>query len=170
MKNYKVKTLTDKYNSTVKIYPKVIEECLPEGIVGVVANPTLAGTEASLTGLQIGETKYKVGGGKQLYRHIITFASSSDHYTIKTDVINDSDTAFTKESFSAYIKAKGFNDSTKLYPCCGVQNYSSKLLMYYGMFVYGNDTYPTAMNMKSTGEDSSGSMIYASFSDTVIAL
>ena len=29
----------------------------------VVANPTLAGTEADLTGLQVGSTKYKVGGG-----------------------------------------------------------------------------------------------------------
>lgn len=28
----------------------------------VVANPTLAGTEADLTGLQVGDTKYKVGG------------------------------------------------------------------------------------------------------------
>lgn len=29
----------------------------------VTANPTLAGTEAALTGLQVGSTKYKVGGG-----------------------------------------------------------------------------------------------------------
>lgn len=29
----------------------------------VVANPTLAGTEAALEGLQVGTTKYKVGGG-----------------------------------------------------------------------------------------------------------
>lgn len=28
----------------------------------VVANPTLAGTEADLTGLQVGDTKYKIGG------------------------------------------------------------------------------------------------------------
>lgn len=33
----------------------------------VVANPTLAGTEADLTGLQVGDTKYKVpaGGGRR---------------------------------------------------------------------------------------------------------
>ena len=29
----------------------------------VTANPTLAGTEDALTGLQIGDTKYKAGGG-----------------------------------------------------------------------------------------------------------
>ena len=37
----------------------------------VVANPTLAGTEADLTGLQVGDTKYKVpsgGGGKYLHQ------------------------------------------------------------------------------------------------------
>ena len=32
------------------------------GGTNVVANPTLAGTEADLTGLQVGDTKYKVGG------------------------------------------------------------------------------------------------------------
>ena len=36
----------------------------------VAANPTLAGTEANLTGLQVGDTKYKVPEGG-LYRHYI---------------------------------------------------------------------------------------------------
>ena len=57
----------DKYHSTKKVYPKVVEECLPEDIATkienstkVTANPTLAGTEAELTGLEVGDTKYKV--------------------------------------------------------------------------------------------------------------
>lgn len=35
----------------------------------VIANPTLAGTESALTGLQVGDTKYKVeaGGGSDIY-------------------------------------------------------------------------------------------------------
>ena len=33
----------------------------------VTANPTLAGTEAALEGLQVGETKYKVDGGSDPY-------------------------------------------------------------------------------------------------------
>lgn len=37
----------------------------------VTANPTLAGTESSLSGLQVGGTKYKVGG-TQLYIHEIS--------------------------------------------------------------------------------------------------
>lgn len=36
------------------------------GGTNVVANPTLAGTEADLTGLQVGDTKYKVSGGGSL--------------------------------------------------------------------------------------------------------
>lgn len=55
----------DKYQSTTKVYPKIIKDCLQEDVTDYVegqvkANPTLAGTEASLTGIQVGDTKYKV--------------------------------------------------------------------------------------------------------------
>lgn len=61
------------------LYPKTKAE-LVEGLTSVVANPTLAGTEADLTGLQVGDTKYKVpsgGGGGQLYRHHIRLLSGA---------------------------------------------------------------------------------------------
>ena len=43
----------------------VWDKVAASGGTTVVANPTLAGTEADLTGLQVGDTKYKVpeGGG-----------------------------------------------------------------------------------------------------------
>ena len=41
---------------------KQIQDAAQSGGTTVVANPTLAGTEASLTGLQVGDTKYAVGG------------------------------------------------------------------------------------------------------------
>lgn len=58
----------DKYKSTTKTYPKIIKECLQDDVLDLIegqveANPTLAGTEASLTGLQIGDTKYAVPQG-----------------------------------------------------------------------------------------------------------
>ena len=61
----KVIQMYDKYKSTTKIYPKVIKESFQddakEYIEGqVVANPELAGTEAGLTSLEVGGTKYKV--------------------------------------------------------------------------------------------------------------
>ena len=39
-----------------------IGEQISSSGTNVVANPTLAGTEADLEGLQVGDTKYKVGG------------------------------------------------------------------------------------------------------------
>ena len=95
----RIKVLRDRHLSTTAIYPKQIEQSLPEDIkpveiepesyiptgdeptaqyitIGdtvykidssggttVVANPTLAGTEDDLTGLQVGDTKYKVPSG-----------------------------------------------------------------------------------------------------------
>lgn len=55
----------DKYHSTTKVYPKIIKESLEKDVTDYIegqveANPSLAGTEASLTGLQVGDTKYKV--------------------------------------------------------------------------------------------------------------
>lgn len=43
----------------------------------VIANPTLAGTEAELTGLQVGDTKYKVGGGGSELGEVITIDSTN---------------------------------------------------------------------------------------------
>ena len=42
----------------------------------VIANPTLAGTESALEGLQVENTKYKISGGTKLYKHIININSS----------------------------------------------------------------------------------------------
>lgn len=48
----------------------------------VVANPTLEGTEANLTGLQVGDTKYAVGGSgsAKFYRFGIDFRMNSSDY------------------------------------------------------------------------------------------
>lgn len=45
----------------------------------VVANPTLAGDEDVITGLQIGDTKYKVGGGTKLYKHTLAGALKDEY-------------------------------------------------------------------------------------------
>ena len=55
----------------------------------VVANPTLAGTESELSGLEVDGTKYKVGGGgSQLYQHNITseFTNVSDRYFLSLQI------------------------------------------------------------------------------------
>ena len=43
----------------------------------VVANPTLAGTEAELNGLEVGSTKYKVRKGTTIYKHTLNNIQST---------------------------------------------------------------------------------------------
>ena len=61
----KVVQLYDKYKSTTKVFPKIIEECFEESakeyITGqVVANPTPTGEETTLATLKIGSTQYAI--------------------------------------------------------------------------------------------------------------
>lgn len=58
----------------------------------VRANPVLAGSEDSLTSLQVGDTKYKISGGTKLYRHeikrnnvafLLIYSKRSQPYTFK---------------------------------------------------------------------------------------
>ena len=49
----------------------------------VQANPTLAGTETALTGLQVGDTKYKVSGGTKLYIHKLTLNDGTNTRSLK---------------------------------------------------------------------------------------
>lgn len=87
---------------------------LPVG-TNVVANPMLTGTEQELTSLQVGNAKYKSGGGK-LYKHHIAFdvTYTAEGYQsidgrIFIDIYSSSSTAITLdtipqlESGNAYI-------------------------------------------------------------------
>lgn len=53
----------------------------------VVANPTLAGTEAALAGLQVGNTKYKVGSVENGY--VVIDITSGSAGTINSVKFND---------------------------------------------------------------------------------
>ena len=71
----------------------------------VVANPMLTGTEQELTSLQVGNTKYKSGGGK-LYLHKISVSITSIEGTISIDIINNSNTQLTEnEYFRRYLSS-----------------------------------------------------------------
>ena len=74
-------------NTSTKIY-----NALSKGVIisKVIANPTLAGTESALTGLQVGDTKYKVGAespiayeGTSLLPTDVVFTDWSLHRAIK---------------------------------------------------------------------------------------
>ena len=69
---------------------------LPVG-TNVVANPMITGTEAELTGLQVGNTKYKSGGGGgggKIYRHEVIISNMSSGY-LHCIIINNIKTEFT---------------------------------------------------------------------------
>ena len=96
----------------------------------VVANPTLVGTEADLEGIQIGSTKYKVGGGKQLYQHniVVQYESGTNFFRIGFPIISESATAMDKSAVidwieahipenSNFIPAGVCSNSSGVYPC-----------------------------------------------------
>lgn len=86
----------------------------------VVANPTLSGDEATLDGLEVDGTKYKVGGsGISLYQHNIYLNSVfTDNRTFSCSIISKSETPFNVTNFLDFLLNNGFDHSTKLYPVC----------------------------------------------------
>lgn len=150
-------TLRDKYKSTTALYPKInaksfttsaIEKVasiadaeIEDKVNEVVANPTLAGTEADLTGIQIGETKYKVpsggGGGTTRYLHNIKIQQANMGSVITCQVITNSNTAFTKNSFMNFLDDNGFNyrsGSYHILPCNGCDSIDN--VNYWGLSYY----------------------------------
>lgn len=65
----------------------------------VVANPIIAGTESELTGLQVGDTKYKMPAGSgKLYRHDIWTMDGPPSF-LKVVVYSSKRTAYTGATF-----------------------------------------------------------------------
>ena len=81
----------------------------------VVANPTLAGTEPPLTGLQVGDTKYKSAEGKKIYQHCITCSSNLGAW-LHIMIISDKSTKYNYTTLRDYIKAINTKDNLYLYP------------------------------------------------------
>ena len=80
---------------------------------GAIANPILTGDESDLSSIQIGDNKYKIGGGKQLYQHCISFYSDLVRFT--TTIINDSPTQLNSVALiQTYLTEKGFIGKKKM--------------------------------------------------------
>lgn len=76
----------------------------------VIANPTLAGTEDALTGLQVGETKYAM---PKYYIHNIAGHINGFSSDIKLSIITNDSTPFTLNTFITYMTDKGITNTTK---------------------------------------------------------
>lgn len=143
--------LYDKYKSTTKVYPLIIGECLTDdaketikciadkeiedNVPDIIANVELAGTEAELTSLQIGDTKYKIGGGKQLYQHNIFLSSTGYLAKISVSIISESSTSMTLNDLKTWLNNKGFNNVSTLY--CLVGGYYGSTVSNHNMLVGG---------------------------------
>ena len=115
--------ITDKLTKNIKEVVKAYEDgeiALTEDITEVVANPTLAGDEAELTGLQVGDTKYAMpqgGGGSKLYAHSLMISYSNtttgDNLTGTAYLITTDSEAITKDNIVAKLVAAGYDASAK---------------------------------------------------------
>lgn len=81
----------------------------------VVANPTLTGTEAALSGLQVGETKYKVGGGGSEQHcyciSISVYLENSVNVAMRFNYYSDNNDITNKATFTQDLYDKGFTGS-----------------------------------------------------------
>ena len=108
----------------------------------VVANPTLSGDEATLDGLEVDGTKYKVGGSGgsevHLYRHVIQISG-----TVRGSVLieNDTNTPFTFSTLVEFLVAGDFINFRKLYPFAAVGSSGTNKFYSIGLYtVSGSST------------------------------
>ena len=109
-------TLPETDRTRLQVYLRKLIEVIEQsgGGTEVIANPTLAGTEDALTGLQVGETKYKVGGS--LYLHCInvqarnTNASVFTYSPIHLNIYSPKESPYTYEEFKTWLKFNSYVD------------------------------------------------------------
>ena len=90
----------------------------------VEANPTMAGDEGALSGIEINGTKYTVGG--HLYAHHLTLKQPGTNTTLIYAIIyNTNTTNFSVSSLYSYMIANGFNSVDHGYQVNGQYNSGS---------------------------------------------
>lgn len=82
--------------------------------LSIEANPTMAGTEAALNGLQIGDTKYKVEAGSEIHTYTAnkTYTSAdADYEQLRDDITNIRDIKIG----TYYYTCTQFNNNNNTY-------------------------------------------------------
>lgn len=127
----------------------------------VIANPTLAGTEAELGSIQIGETKYKIGGGKQLYCHYMQIGGQGNQ--VRLNIVNDVSSAYTSvDQVTTYLYNAVLRDSSGFL----ASGYFSSSPVY-GVYAPSSATSVMAVNY---GNGNTGSFTASYIKDIVVAL
>ena len=84
----------------------------------VVANPELSGDEASLTGLEVDGTKYKVESGSSAgsLLPLVIYAKGGNAYMMSISTLVDVDNIETYGDLANYLQSKGYviNSTTNL--------------------------------------------------------
>ena len=120
--------IDDNPRNSTEFWLNEIAENLPGGGTTVIANPPLAGTEDPLTGLQVGDIKYKVPEESALYLHII------DANDIKALIVSKSNVAMSKNDFAKYLYDNGLTSVSNRYPGIAGNDGSNPLNSYYGFY------------------------------------
>ena len=102
----------------------------------VVANPTLSGDEATLNGLEVDGTKYKVGGGSEvhLYEHKLTIIGYENLSCYMHPIYLSTESAITKDNISSDLIGWNYKDNnsnichTDGYNRIGIGNLGSMLI------------------------------------------
>ena len=89
----------------------------------VVANPTLSGNEATLDGLEVDGTKYKVGGGSEvhLYKHSINLMGRNQSIEVfpvqvRFDILLSTNTALTYEDVRIWLMNNLYDNKERFLP------------------------------------------------------
>lgn len=137
----------------------------------VVANPTLAGTEAALTGLEVNDTKYVVTQPTKLYVHNINITSNTTNPNILL-CIQIITPRLTDYNFTALYNFlyTNFNISTKNYSVTGFARVDNDWCYpIYGVYAADSKIYGSLANPTGTPCSIAASEVNT-FSDVVTAL
>lgn len=109
--------IDDKPRNSTEFWLNEIAENLPGGGTEVIANPTLAGTEDPLTGLQVGDTKYVIPVGDKVYRHtlVLRIPGLGSAVNVSFILYNTDSQQFNNDSLYDYLR-KVFPMITTTYP------------------------------------------------------
>lgn len=100
------KSFVAKFSSSQSSFSANFNQGGGGGGTEVIANPTLIGTEEDLTGLQVGETKYKVPSGESAVSVTGTLQAGQTSITLENAAIT------TNGTFDFYTNAYGVNPTS----------------------------------------------------------
>lgn len=133
----------------------------------VEANPTLAGNEDTLEGLEVDGVKYAVGAGKQLYQHNIWANISGGMGKMCLQIINDNSTVIAYNDLYSYLVGKGYTSEDTCIACNGCDINDNVI---WGVYCNDNKFHFCYKHLGSTYSVAKTNMLSNYYKDTVIAL